>query len=67
MDLVKMLPFLIPIFIIEMILMVAALVHIAKHPTYRTGSRALWIPVVILFQIVGPVLYFVIGKDNTED
>ncbi|HEX2939252.1 MAG TPA: PLD nuclease N-terminal domain-containing protein [Ruminiclostridium sp.] len=58
------LPFLIPIFIIEFGLMVAALIHIFRHKTYKIGNRLIWVIVVILFEIVGPVLYFIIGRSD---
>lgn len=61
-DLMDYLPFLIPVALIELALMVTTLVHILKHPNYKTGSRPLWIIVVLLFQIIGPIVYFVFGK-----
>jgi hypothetical protein len=55
-------PFLVPLILAELILMVTALVHVLRHPTYRFGTRSLWIPVVVLLQIIGPILYFVFGR-----
>jgi len=55
-------PFLVPLILAELILMVTALVHVLQHPTYRFGNRSLWIPVVVLLQIIGPILYFVFGR-----
>jgi hypothetical protein len=63
MDSVKeYLPFLIPIIIIELTLAITALVHVIKHPNYRFGNKVLWIIVVLLIQIIGPVVYFVFGR-----
>jgi hypothetical protein len=56
------LPFLIPIILIELILAITALIHVLKHPNYRFGNRVLWIFVVLLIQIIGPVVYFVFGR-----
>lgn len=61
-EFMEYLPFLIPILIIELVLMVVALVHVLKHKNYRFGNRILWIFIVILLQIIGPVLYFTVGK-----
>lgn len=61
-QLMEYLPFLIPVAIIEVALMLTALIHILRHPNYRIGSRPLWIIVVLLFQILGPIIYFVFGK-----
>ena len=56
------LPFLIPIIIMEWALAITALVHVIKHPNYRFGNKVLWILVVLLIQIIGPVVYFVFGR-----
>ncbi len=58
------LPLLIPIVIIELTLMILALRHVLKHRTYRFGNRAFWIVVVMIFQIIGPVLYFTVGRGD---
>ena len=55
-------PFLIPLLLVQLLLMVLALVHIFKHPDTRYGSRGLWVFIVIIFQFVGPVLYFILGR-----
>lgn len=43
---------------------IASLVHIIKHPHYKFGSRTFWILLVLVFQVIGPICYFVFGKDN---
>ena len=58
------LPFLIPVIVIEVILAVIALVHVLRHKTYRFGNRILWIIIVLFVQIIGPILYFTIGKGD---
>ena len=61
-QLMEFLPFLIPIIIIELILMITALVHVLRHKNYRFGNRIIWLIIVICFQIIGPILYFTIGR-----
>ena len=39
----EMFPLLIPIFVIDVILAVAAVRHILRHPHYRFGNRAMWL------------------------
>ncbi|MFD1430272.1 PLDc N-terminal domain-containing protein [Lacticaseibacillus mingshuiensis] len=56
------LPFFIPLIILEVALMLTAVVHVLRHPHYRFGNKALWLAIVILFQLVGPVVYFVFGR-----
>lgn len=55
-------PFLIPVIIVELILAVTALIHVLKHPNYKFGNKVIWIFVVLLIQIIGPVVYFVFGR-----
>lgn len=61
-ELMEFLPFLIPIIIIELTLMLTALVHVLRHKNYRFGNRIIWIIVVVCLQIIGPILYFTIGR-----
>ena len=63
-NLMEYLPFLIPIIIIEFGLMITALIHVLRHKTYRFGNRVLWIVIVVFFQIVGPILYFTLGRGD---
>jgi hypothetical protein len=57
------LPLLIPLIVIELGLTVTALIHIFTHKTYRKGNRVLWV-ILSFVQIIGPVLYFVIGRSD---
>ena len=56
------LPFIIPILLVEWALMITALIHVLRHNNYRFGNRILWIIIVIVLQIIGPIIYFTIGK-----
>lgn len=60
------LPFLIPVIIIELALMFTAMVHVIRHDHYKFGSKPIWIFVVVLLQIIGPVVYFVFGRSDEE-
>lgn len=60
--LIEYLPFLIPIVIIEWVLAITALIHVLKHPVYRFGNKVVWILVVLLIQIIGPIIYFIFGR-----
>ncbi|MDB8542907.1 PLD nuclease N-terminal domain-containing protein [Turicibacter sanguinis] len=56
------LPFLIPLVIAEFALAMTALIHVLKHPNYRFGNKVMWIVIVLFIQIIGPVVYFLIGR-----
>ena len=63
--LMEFLPFLIPLVIVQFGLLGYTLYHILTHKTYKRGSRALWLIVVlVLMNYVGPILYFVLGKED---
>ncbi|PJI06817.1 MULTISPECIES: PLDc N-terminal domain-containing protein [Clostridium] len=58
------LPFLIPLAIIEIVLAVTALIHVLRHPNYRFGNKIMWIIVVLIFEFIGPIVYFTIGRGD---
>lgn len=62
----EILPFLIPLAIVEFALLIYTLRHILTHRTYRHGSRALWIIVTLVgMQFIGPILYFLLGGEES--
>lgn len=65
-DFIEIMPFLIPILLIDTALAIAAVVHILKHPCYRFGSRMMWLVIVVIVLLFGPVIYFVFGKGEHE-
>lgn len=62
--LMEYLPFLIPIIIIEWALAITALIHVLRHPNYRFGNKVVWILIVLVFQIIGPIVYFAFGRGD---
>lgn len=61
----EMLPFLIPLMIVEFALLGYTLRHILTHKNYKRGSRTLWLIVSIVgMNFVGPILYFILGKED---
>lgn len=58
------LPILILLIIIIISLLIFSLRHILKHDKYKYGNRIIWILIVVCIQIIGPILYFTIGKDD---
>ena len=65
--LVKMLPIIIPLGVVQLVLMVVALVHVIKNPKCKVGNQVLWVIVILLVNIIGPILYFIIGKGEGEE
>lgn len=61
----EFLPLLIPLIIVQFILLFIALRHIVTHKTYKKGNRTIWLIITIgLMAYVGPVLYFLFGKED---
>ncbi len=56
------LPFIIPLFIVQLALGIIALIHVLRHPHYRFGNKILWALIVMFIQIIGPVVYFAFGR-----
>lgn len=54
---------LIPILVIELILLIVALVDCARAEE-TNGPKWVWVVVIIVLEILGPVLYFVFGRKN---
>ena len=65
-ELKEFLPFLIPLVIAQFALFGYALYHILTHKNYKTGNRTIWLVITILFMnFVGPILYLVLGKEDS--
>ena len=62
--LLGMLPFLIPLFLLELALLVIALVDLVKRERVRGGSKAIWALVIILISVIGPAVYLLIGRQE---
>jgi hypothetical protein len=58
------LPVLIPIAILQLVLMITALVHLLKRNKVRCGNVVIWLLVIILVNLIGPVLYFLFGREE---
>ncbi len=65
MNIKEIIPFLIPVIIVELILLGYTIWHILTHKHYKRGNRILWLVVAIAgMEFIGPVLYFVLGKED---
>lgn len=54
---------LLPIIIIQLALMIFALVDLIKNPN-PYGPKWMWGILIVVVNIIGPILYFVIGRKN---
>lgn len=56
-------PFLIPVLIIQLALMIAALVDLIRREHTR-GPKWVWALVIVLVNYIGPIIYFVAGRKD---
>lgn len=54
-------PLLIPIILLELGLMVFALIDLSNRTATR-GPKWAWIGVIVLFNLIGPIAYFIFGR-----
>ena len=62
----EFLPFLIPIVVIELGLLIYTIRHILTHNSYKVGNRAMWLVIsIVLMNFIGPILYIILGKEDS--
>ncbi|WP_042461823.1 PLD nuclease N-terminal domain-containing protein [Neobacillus dielmonensis] len=54
-----------PLIGIELILMIIAVVDLSKTTTQTNGPKWMWVLISLFFSIIGPILYFTIGRKHT--
>lgn len=59
---IKYLPVLLPIIVIELTLAIFSFIHVLRHPHYKFGNKLIWSLVVLFIQFIGPVIYFAFGR-----
>jgi hypothetical protein len=59
----KYIPLLIPVILLQLGLMIAALLDLLKQPRTR-GPKWVWAIVIVVVNIIGPIVYFVTGREE---
>jgi len=59
----KYLPLIIPIALLELGLMITALVDVIRREKTK-GPKWVWIIVVVVVNLFGPIAYFIFGRDE---
>ena len=54
-------PFLVPVLVIQLALLVAALVDLIRRSSTR-GPKWAWAMVILFINIIGPIVYFTFGR-----
>ena len=59
---IKYLPVLLPVIVIELTLAIFSFIHVLRHPHYKFGNKIIWSLVFLFIQFIGPVIYFIFGR-----
>ena len=59
---IQMLPYMVPLIILEIVLVVVALIDLAKRKRVTGGNKIIWILITVGIQFIGPVIYLVAGR-----
>ena len=59
----ELLPFLIPVILLQIALMVVALVDLVRRERTR-GPKWAWVLVIVFFILIGPVVYLLLGREE---
>ncbi len=59
----EFIPLLIPILILQLGLMIAALIDVIKREKTK-GPKWMWILIIVLVNLLGPIVYFIVGRDE---
>jgi hypothetical protein len=58
------LPLLIPLVLLELGLMAAALVDLSRRERVRGGNKLIWVLAIVLVNLFGPLAYFLFGRED---
>jgi hypothetical protein len=59
----KYLPLLVPVLVLEIILLVIALLDLLRRQTTR-GPKWAWALAILFVQMIGPIIYLVLGREE---
>jgi DMSO reductase anchor subunit len=59
----KYLPLILPLLLLQLALMIAGLFDLARREKTR-GPKWMWALIVIFGEMVGPIVYFLVGREE---
>jgi hypothetical protein len=62
-DIRPLIPFLVPILLIQLGLVIAALLDLFKREKTR-GPKWLWLIIILFVNLIGPIIYFLAGRED---
>jgi hypothetical protein len=64
---IQMLPYMVPLIILEVVLLTVALVDLAKRKHVTGGNKIIWVLITVCLNIIGPVIYLIAGRKEEVD
>jgi len=62
-ELLRLLPLLAPLLLIQLALIAAGLIDLARRERTR-GPKWAWALVIVLFSMIGPIVYLLFGREE---
>jgi Phospholipase_D-nuclease N-terminal len=59
----QLLPYIIPIVLLQLILMIVALADLIRREKTH-GPKWIWVIVIVLGELIGPIIYFIFGREE---
>lgn len=63
-NITEYLPILIPLFILQLILLVTAIMHLVKNDRLTQQNKIIWALVIVFVNIIGPIIYLIFGRKD---
>ena len=64
--LLQIMPLLIPVLLLQLVMLVVALINFLKKDL-PMKEKGIWLIILFGLQIIGPVLYFIVGSKMLDD
>ena len=61
------LPYLVPLLVLEMALLFIAIIDLDRRQYVTGNNKLVWVLVIVIIGIIGPVIYFVFGRRKKTD
>ena len=60
----ELLPFIIPLVLLQLTLMIVALVDLIRREKTRFVPKWAWAIIIVLGELIGPIIYFIFGRED---
>jgi len=66
-DLMELLPLLIPLFVVQLTLQVIALINLKRRDSVRFDNKWIWVVIIVFGTLLGSIAYFIFAGQNNDD